>query len=396
MRNNPYSLNTFSGGSQMSNSSTGDSSSSGGVSFGIVLDILLNETHPEYENYNKSQGLNGVFYTPYKNGAGDNETNNSFAYCDASFLKRIPVPGEIVVIERRPSVYTLTKNTPNDKTNINRSKEGLLTYWTGIVAGWNHPNVNVMPNEDNTGYIYGEDFDPEKIIAPLGAFPGDTIIEGRFGQSIRLNGTKAESNTIVVEDNNGKPTILISNGQAEPEDSINPVKEDINKDPSSIYLTSDHQIEIEPANDKREAYIEPPVTPEEYKGSQVIVNGGRLFFNAKDEGAFISAKESIGLNSNIVAVDGEEYVAFDADKIYLGEAAKRLEDEPVLLGKRTVDLLEEIIDELDTIYTNLATLPPAPPAGIAKLVVLGNMQKPSIPLLKTRLKRIMSEKVFTE
>ncbi len=42
-----------------------------------------------------------------------------------------------------------------------------------------------------------------------------------------------------------------------------------------------------------------------------------IFLNAKEESAFISAKESIGLNARTLNFDAKDYMCVDANKIYL-------------------------------------------------------------------------------
>ena len=79
-------------------------------------------------------------------------------------------------------------------------------------------------------------------------------------------------------------------------------------------MGSDHKFELTQANTKRDAWESEPDEASTYKGNQVLINGGRLFFNAKEEGIFLSAVEGIGLNGKVVGIDGEDYVGLDAKK----------------------------------------------------------------------------------
>ena len=81
-------------------------------------------------------------------------------------------------------------------------------------------------------------------------------------------------------------------------------------------MGSDHKFDLTQANDKRDAWDSEPDKANTYKGNQILLNGGRLFFNAKEEGIFLSAVEGIGLNGKVVGIDGEDYVALDATKVY--------------------------------------------------------------------------------
>jgi len=72
-------------------------------------------------------------------------------------------------------------------------------------------------------------------------FPGDTSLEGRFGNTIRLG----NSNTgTPYKGEQNSPITIIRNGQKDTQGSLTPVSEDINKDNSSIYLTKGQTIDI--------------------------------------------------------------------------------------------------------------------------------------------------------
>ena len=86
-------------------------------------------------------------------------------------------------------------------------------------------------------------------IKPLLPYEGDYILEGRFGNSIRFGAT-ARSEVIPISQSNnwstgtkgeiGDPITIIRNGQSVTLDNQGWVHtlENINTDPSSIYLTS--------------------------------------------------------------------------------------------------------------------------------------------------------------
>lgn len=358
------------------------------ISYGRVTDIVIDAFHPLYEEKGKSQALNGVEYIPILNpGDTSPESAKQFAYCGSTFFKRLPLKNEIVTIigspasEARDFGATVSKN-----------------YWLDIVPVWNHTHHNAYPDTDQDGEgdaDLGKHFEEQSNVNNLQLFPGDVSIESRHGSSIRLGGTKFDSNELTDSSNNMKPFTIIRNGQLDTDDGVDLVLEDINKDASSIYLTSDHKIELEPANEKRDAFESEPETSDTYKGKQIILNSGRLYFNSYDEGAYISAKDSIGFNAKEIAIDGEDYIGLDAKKIYLGTNAFN-EDEPVLLGQTTIDWLEDITSQVETIAKTMATLPPAPPAAVAKLIATGNSLFPQIKKLKSLLKPLLSKKSFTE
>ena len=321
--------------------------SSGGSSslntFARVVDVITDSFHPKYEVYGGSQSINGILYRNLKTASSEEDDQQlRFAFCSDVNIKRVPLKSEIVEIVTLPSER---RSTGPGSTK---------SYWSQVVPMWNHPHHNAYPDtaqyEDQESEAeFGDFFEETDKVNPLQLFPGDISIEGRHGQSIRMTGTKYDSNIWIDDSNNGEPLTIIRNGQKEAESGDESVLEDINEDKSSIYLTSDHTVELEQANEKRESWKDEPEKADKFKGSQVIINSGRLYFNAYDEHTLISAKEGIGLNAKTVSLDGEEYVGLDAKKIYLGAAALKREHEPVLKGKTSTTWLNDLTKQVKTL-----------------------------------------------
>jgi len=355
--------------------------------FGRVVDVVLDESSPYYNEMGKSQSINGIKYRPLdKAHSQDEDAILPFAYCGNTSMVNVPLKNEIVIISALPS--------ENRAANSLQTK----TYWLSVVNIWNHPHHNAYPDtlQDGDGKCdLGEEFDEVDIVAPLQTYPGDTLISGRHGNTLRLGGTKHKYNTLTEEGNNGKPFIIIKNKMKEPEDGMSLSSEDINEDGSSIYMVSDHTVPLKEANVKADSWDKPADVAGAYKGDQVVLNGGRLFFNAKEEGAFIAAKDYIGLASEKIHIDGEEMVSIDAKKIYLGSVSMKREDEPVLLGQTTQDWLKTLVDNLDTLLKTLAT-PGPPPIYVAKAVSTATATLAGINQLKAQIKLLSSKKVYTE
>lgn len=378
----------------MQNRGSSSGGSSGGSSpsstFARVVDVLTDSFHPKYDDYGGSQSINGVFYRTLSSAKlEEDDTQLRFAFCSNVNIKRVPLKNEIVEIVSLPSER---RSTGPGSTK---------PYWRQVVPMWNHPHHNAYPDtiqyEDQESEAeFGDYFEESDKVNPLQLFPGDLSIEGRHGQSIRMTGTKYDSNIWIDDSNNGQPLTIIRNGQKEAGSGDESVLEDINEDKSSIYLTSDHTVELTQANEKRAAWSEEPEKADKFKGSQVIINSGRLYFNAYDEHALLSAKEGIGLNAKTISLDGEEYIGLDAKKIYLGAAALQKEHEPVLKGKTSTDWLEDLTKQVTSIANTMAKLPPAPPAAIAKMIASGNAIVPLLKILKNKLPQLHSKKVFTE
>ena len=85
-------------------------------------------------------------------------------------------------------------------------------------------------------------------------FEGDSIIEGRYGQSVRFGSTVTDFkgfNPWSDTGENGSPITIIRNGQGRLTDPLDPFSttvENINSDGASIYLTTTQRIVIDDLN----------------------------------------------------------------------------------------------------------------------------------------------------
>lgn len=378
-------------GAGTSRGSSGKSSGGGGgsnVSYGRVIDVILDAFHPDYDTYGKSQAINGVLYRPITKPNDESEPNSvRFAFQGQGNAKFIPVKNEIVELHTDPGT-ALRDELP----------DASKTYYTRVIPLWNHPHHNGYPDTLQSGEgdaDFGPDFKETDKVNPLLSFPGDFILEGRYGQSIRMTGTKAADNPWIDNSNNGSPLTIIRTGQIDSQDGSESILEDINEDKSSIYLASDHKIELTQANEKREAWESEPEKADTYKGEQVLINSGRLYFNSYKEGIYLSGTTGVGINAEQVGIDGDKYVALDARKVYLGTVAFK-ENEPVLKGQTSTDWLDDFASQFETLVKGMATAPPVPAAYVAKMVATANSILPLIPVLKKQLKLLHSKKVYTE
>lgn len=375
----------------------GSDSRTASKSFGRVLDIILDENHPEYERKGGAKSINGVFFR-YQNSITSEDTSNNlkFAYQGTGQIKTVPVIGEIVEIVSNPT---------SNKTQLAQVK---TLYYSKIVNIWNNPNCNtyldVYSNQTLDISKNGE-FTEEATINPIKSAVGDIQIEGRQGQSLRFTGAKGSANNFIDDTNKGKPVIIISNGQIKTEDGFTTISEDINEDASSLYFLSDHKVELKQASTRRKSYDDAPIEADQFKGNQVIVNSGRIFFNAKTNDILLSSKDSIGLNSKeSINLDSDKYICFDSPKILLGEKARTAPEsnkEPVLLGNQTELLLDTLLDMLKDMSKDMAKAKTVDGKPIPNLNKRGIQMQPIINALQRQINptgpsRLKSKKVFTE
>jgi len=380
-----------------SQSSGGAGAGSSYSSFGRVVDIILDEDHPQYANKGGASAINGVFYKPLNSTVNSTITSDMpFAYQSSAHIKTVPIIGEIV------------ETTKLVNPAFSGGEQKSQPYYIRIVNIWNSPNTGVyldMKNNPNLDISSKGSFKELSTVNPIRSTPGDIQIEGRQGQSIRFTGGKGTGNPWVDSTNIGKPITIISNGQSETDNGFETLGEDINEDECSIYLISDHKISLKPANEKRSTYDDKPIESSEFKGNQVIINGGRLFFNAKENDIQLSSTTSIGMNTGgTVNIDATEYMCLDGSRIYLGVAARSASDiskEPVVLGNQLEGFLDNLLGMLEGMAKDMSKARTVKNHPIPRINKRGLQAIPVIRALRRRINpngpsTLKSKKVFTE
>ena len=331
----------------------------------VVKDIVLNDTSKYFTNVGEWNGIGTVYFKKVK---GNNYKSEGFAKPYFSNFSNYPLLEELVYIFSLPS--------PDIQTN--NFKE--IYYYITPLNIWNSNHHNGIPNifenknlpdsqkrdyvqtqagavrrvEDGSSDInLGQSFKERSNIKPVKKFEGDVVLEGRLGNSIRLGSTNqidsAPLNNWSELGYSGDPILILRNGQGDTGSvGFLPTEENINQDPSSIYLTSTQKIPFQVASSNYLSYKEDtPTLPNQYSGKQILINSGRLIFNSSEDHLLLSSKKSISLNSITGLNIDTNKVTFQTEYIYLGSKSAT---EPLVLG----DALEAVIKELISIVQDIA------------------------------------------
>ena len=129
-----------------------------------------------------------------------------------------------------------------------------------------------------------------------------------------------------------------------------------------------------------------------YLGEQIIINSGRVTLNSKDDSVFLFGKKAIGFSSaGTINFDADEYVIVNAPNIYLGIGAK----EPLVKGTQLTIMLDDILDALRVLATQLSGAQDSKGASITNVIVASDSLKNSVGRIKSRLKDITSKQNYT-
>ena len=210
---------------------------------------------PNHEFYTSEDSIGTIGYTLINqiSPIEDSQLNQAKPY--NSNLSQYPLINEIVYLLSGPSTRFNTTQKP-------------IKYYLSPLGIYSDTNSNAYPDildENLEPKSPGEYFKEIENIYSLQPYEGDTLIEGRLGQSIRFG--SIVDNTLLKRGNPwseigeiGNPITIIRNGQKDNIDkqvsNFTHILEDINNDDSSIYLCTNQKINLTPASTHRESYGE--------------------------------------------------------------------------------------------------------------------------------------------
>ena len=206
--------------------------------------------------------------------------------------------------------------------------------------------------------MLGKTFEENPNINQLQPYEGDYILEGRFGNSLRFGSTSKDINVPNLwskNGNGGEPITILNNGSNFDSSSLQPYIENINKDNSSIYLTSFQTIPIS-SSKKIENPLSIPIEPNKYSKPQIILNSDRVLINSKRDDVLIYGNTNVGVFAkNHINIDSDSSIIINSPKIYMGLNNGKLPSEPAVLGIKTVEWLMSLL-ELISEYTKLLSV----------------------------------------
>jgi len=341
---------------------------------GIVYDVILDETHELIKkNILSIADIGSILFREYGNNLQSSDDLPAAMPIDKNFTS-IPVINEKVQIIRN-HLGTFYKRiqrdfTPNNSaidseisSKLNKSKDisdnNITSYKNTSFTKIANSNISKNSKYDKFGKYFLED----RKIHKLKLYEGDSVIQSRFGQSIRFSAYNNPKNEF-------SPVIILRNGENEinkSKDSFSTVEEDINRDGSVIAMTSNlYQLNFKPGvldkagssdfETKPESFMD---YPSKLIGDQLLLNSGRIILSAKNAEMIFYSKKNYGFisdggmsidnklgidvsvkdNINIVTNDRDIVMYTGNGSIFLGNNQL----EPMVKGQQLVDLLQELI-----------------------------------------------------
>ena len=271
----------------------------------------------------------------FLNRPGNNDENTNTAFPLNAHVKSIPVPGEIVLIVTAASSFAgnfrlnegtfYYMNDVNVQSNINYNgvpTSGKVPF--SNAASYQNASFGVVstPNQSQPDRVK-KTFKVLNGQNALQLFEGDVVMEGRSGNSIRLSSTINGLTGITKQPTwtlgaPGDPIMIISNTKKNSSSKGFRI-EDINKDDSSIYLTSTQRIPLKLAGPTTVTNINIGTFTRNLSGKQIVMSSDRIVLNAKEKEIALSSKNGISISSKGgIVLESSKDITLEASTINLG------------------------------------------------------------------------------
>lgn len=289
---------------------------------GVVNNVILNEEDElidEIESDNddietKNLSLIGAIKFRLANEFLRNKNELYTAYPLDRNLKNIPIKNEIVQIENINGIFYYKTLIPSALPNVNNTNTNITSISPVVEKSQNSPqsyssvrntgisNTTNVDNEDGDN-SYGEYFTANPNIHLLRLYEGDSLIESRFGQSIRFSAY----NNVEREES---PTIIIRNGESGfTQNNVRIggiVEEDINRDGTTIVMGSNrYKLDFQPGTLSDRGATDFKTKPRSFQnyptdltGDQLLMSSGRMIFSTRESEMIFYSKKNYGFISD--------------------------------------------------------------------------------------------------
>ena len=278
---------------------------------------------------------------------------------------------DVVNRSRNPNV----NDRDSGISSVGQKEEQLeeLNYYTEIEETDGNPTTP-PPGAGRKIYDKENIFTPLKI-QNLQMNPGDTLLQGRFGNVIRFSSDQKNSAF--------SSNIKISTGQLYNETDLsvlqkledNPeatVKQNINSDASSIYLTENETVDLAHTLISKTTPGQLLSNRKAFSGAQVIVNSDNVTLNARLNDVHLMASQNVNMTAR-------RRINLEAPIINLGD---RTASQAIIKGDVFMEVFKILLVSLKTFATRLGDVTaPNPNNKIIELELAANSFKDQIDLL---------------
>lgn len=386
---------------------------------GVVVNVILDDDNELVKDGKIPNGRTGwIQFLPMSKKFFSGTKGDLFASPMDKNFNTLPIKNEKVDIIETASGYFYRRGGENLSPNVDTTDDILDRLFKPKKSKSGNTSSNYQ-STSNTGIANKDTSDDEKtgygdvfeqqgnFIHPLRYYEGDSLIQSRFGQSMRFSGYNNTEDSL-------SPTIILRNrendvSQNEIETGLI-TEEDVNRDGSVIVLSSgDYKLNFQPGvvddggssnfEQKPDSFAD---YPSELIGDQLLINSGRVIISSKESEMIFYSKGNYGFISDsalsidnkggmivntdddvIYTTNGSNYtIETETGEIHLGNGGS---EEPLVLGDTLVELLNELCTELQAMTHPTPAGPSGPPVNAPKFAAIAS-----------KLKTILSTKNFVD
>ena len=133
-----------------------------------------------------------------------------------------------------------------------------------------------------------------------------------------------------------------------------------------------------------------------YEGRQIIIDSGRVTLNSKDDTTFLLGREAVSISSGgSVNIDSNGDFLLNSSKIYFGLKTEDTDHEPLVLGFKLSQLLNNLASTLGSAAEDLKVAVDAQGADLAQVQSAGDKLLTAADQLSKAIKTMNSNKSFT-
>ncbi len=340
-----------------------------------------------------------------------------------SNILHLPIKGEIVMITKAPTASANAVATSQEyyytspvglQSSVHHNAVPGITKFSSNKSSSNQKTLETVRLGVNTivseRVTLGEKIDtlfPERIdVYPIQPYSGDIILQGRWGQSIRMGSTVRENTRYsslptwkAGFGTTGNPITIISNGMNPKLQRYNKfVVENPDKDDSSIWLTSGQSVRFTAGSkyspstrsNKIDLYRQ-----NGFGGNQILLASDRVLLNSRKQETMIMSKSGIGLSTEgPISIDGKKIIELESsNKINLGINAAS----PAVLGDKAeiwisdmCDIITSFMDAVINAQYPTSFGPTGPALNVSQMAA----SKSQLKQLKEKIKDMLSKFVF--
>lgn len=295
----------------------------------LVVDVILDHTHPLYsrvDGYNVGAIKVRIFNV---NQTLDEELLPWADPIDFT-IAEMPLIGELVTLFKIRGNFFYSKKVP---LAHRLQEDGMLKLNDAL----NKRGTSTLSSAASSGqetsidkHKFGEYFKPDSRVRQLKHFEGDVVMQGRMGNSIRFGSSKMDPSSKGLA-----PNVIIRAGQGKDIEKTDVsidsifglILEDINKDASSIWVTSDQVIPFEPTTTKAGSFMRSVANPpQKFDKAQIILNSDRIILNSKKSHLMFFSNEGVHINSfKDTTIDTDSNIIFTANVDITSNASRNIQ-----------------------------------------------------------------------